>query len=271
MKKYVQKLKQNKLPVLLTFCAAVIVGAIFLYLSLTRLMPQSAIFFLDDINIPGPGEKVLVFSPHPDDETLGTGGFIYESTKKGAEVKIVLVTDGNKHGLKDLRYDEFKAATKTLGVNENNLVFLGYPDGGLLKQNQDELYARLKQEAVSFQPNVIVYPHDKDEHPDHATVAKVVDKIILDENFRGESYQYLIHHHYYPDHRRYQPGRYLLPPATLVEFSREWQKVLLPPDAESAKEKALRCYKSQLKTPILKGLMLSLVRRNEVYMIGSSK
>ena len=36
--------------------------------------------------------KILVFSPHPDDEVLGCGGTIARYTAKGAEVTVCIVT-----------------------------------------------------------------------------------------------------------------------------------------------------------------------------------
>ena len=41
-----------------------------------------------------PHRPTIVISPHPDDETLGTGGLISELRFWGIEVTIVAVTDG---------------------------------------------------------------------------------------------------------------------------------------------------------------------------------
>jgi LmbE family N-acetylglucosaminyl deacetylase len=39
---------------------------------------------------------VVVFSPHPDDETLGCGSTIIKKKRLGADVTIVFMTDGSK-------------------------------------------------------------------------------------------------------------------------------------------------------------------------------
>src|SRR5262245_15384239 len=39
--------------------------------------------------------RVLVFAPHPDDETLAVGGLIYRLTKSGVPVRVVFVTNGD--------------------------------------------------------------------------------------------------------------------------------------------------------------------------------
>jgi len=45
---------------------------------------------------------------------------------------------------------------------------------------------------------------------------------------------------------------------------------MLSPEDEKVKEEAVNCYKTQLKTQILKSLLLSLVRRNELFVIGKN-
>ena len=39
--------------------------------------------------------RVLVFAPHPDDETLAVGGLIHRLTKEGVPVRIVFITNGD--------------------------------------------------------------------------------------------------------------------------------------------------------------------------------
>lgn len=102
-------------------------------------------------------DKILVLAPHPDDETLGTGGLIRIALEKGADVKVVVATDGDNNegylfhksiqqdltpqnlkfnpqnfvelGIK--RQNESTAAMQILGLKTANLIFLGYPDSGL--------------------------------------------------------------------------------------------------------------------------------------------
>jgi len=93
---------------------------------------------------------VLVFSPHPDDETLAVGGLIHRLTKTGVPVRIVFITngDGYPHAVMEdlgtahptradyvafgtLRQREAIAAVRKLGLGGRNVRFLGFPDGGL--------------------------------------------------------------------------------------------------------------------------------------------
>jgi LmbE family N-acetylglucosaminyl deacetylase len=94
--------------------------------------------------------RLMVFSPHPDDETLGAGGLIQRVLKAGGQVKVVFMTsgDGFAEGVekedhisvptaKDYRgYGvrrrvEALQACATLGMKQRNVVFLGFPDAGL--------------------------------------------------------------------------------------------------------------------------------------------
>ena len=43
------------------------------------------------------GAKIAVLAPHPDDESLGTGGLIQQALAAGAEVRVIFVTDGDNN------------------------------------------------------------------------------------------------------------------------------------------------------------------------------
>lgn len=87
-------------------------------------------------------DVLLVIAPHCDDEVFGAGGFIYEAVKKGAEVYVVVVTNGEAFrlliqrssralSLGSRRQRETLEALEVLGVPKNHVFFLGYPDRGL--------------------------------------------------------------------------------------------------------------------------------------------
>lgn len=97
------------------------------------------------------GERLLVIAPHPDDETLGTGGLIQRVLARHGSVHVVLMTagDGNVGGVVletglrqppaanfvaygERRVGEARAALRTLGAAGNSLDLLGFPDGGLM-------------------------------------------------------------------------------------------------------------------------------------------
>ncbi|MCX6808045.1 MAG: PIG-L family deacetylase [Candidatus Berkelbacteria bacterium] len=239
-----------------------------LYSHYTQVLPDSAIHFLNDVPQAQSGDKVLVFSPHPDDESLAVGGFIADAEKSGAEVEIVLVTDGNKHGLKEKRYAEFGRATADLEVKSSDLVYLNHKDGALQLENQQVIRDQFKQIIDTFKPNIIFSPSSSDSHLDHKTTGERVNDVLSQENFSGKAYQYLVHAAHYPQPKSYEPDQYLLPPLRLITFDKEWQRYLLSSSTENAKYKAVMEYQSQLKTPILRGVMMSLIRQNELFAVS---
>ncbi len=248
----------------------VVAAAIGGYFAFTLLiyptaLPQQAISLLPDAAIPGAGQKVIVFSPHPDDETIGVGGYIAESIQQGADVRIVLVTDGNKHHNEAVRYAEFRKATAILGVNETDLVFMGLRDGSLRELSEATLSARLKEQLDAYAPDIVVYPCTQDFHPDHSATGRAMVKILAGSN--KVAYQYLVHYEfYYPHPKKFAPELYLLPPARLIRFGNNWQKVVLPAPVEGLKQEAIYSYGSQLRDMLLKELLLSSIRRNELLL-----
>ncbi|MDR3553655.1 MAG: PIG-L family deacetylase [Syntrophobacteraceae bacterium] len=95
-------------------------------------------------------DKIVIFAPHPDDETLGTGGLICEAIRRNAQVTVVLLTDGSrshdtkayeaflnlrnrsiKEPMGDIRRHEVLHAIGELGLDKSRVIFLGYPDGGM--------------------------------------------------------------------------------------------------------------------------------------------
>ncbi len=94
--------------------------------------------------------RVVVFSPHPDDETIAVGGLIHRLAHAKVPVEIVFVTNGDGYpeavkgdfhltkptdedylALGELRQREALAAARHLGVGKPDVRFLGFPDGGL--------------------------------------------------------------------------------------------------------------------------------------------
>ena len=232
------------------------------------VLSQSAISCLVDVAPPAAGQRVLVFSPHPDDETIGVGGYIAQSIRNGADVRIVLVTNGNYHHQEAIRYAEFKKATGILGVSETSLVFLNFPDGSLRKIKQTVLGAALREQIDQFHPDIIIYPHPRDYNRDHAAIGKAVIDILESGHYNVTAYEYLVHYRLvWPRPRKFAPDLYLLPPENLTGPGNQWAVFMLTPDVEKQKQEAIFTYQSQLRNLWLNGLLLSSIRKNELLAI----
>jgi len=76
---------------------------------------------------------VLVLAAHPDDDVVTAAGVINRAVGF-EEVTVVFVTNGDVNGTSQgyLRQGEaVKAQVENLGTSEDDLIFLGYPDGRL--------------------------------------------------------------------------------------------------------------------------------------------
>ena len=249
--------------------AILTVIACLLYISdVPPVMAQSAAAALPDVVIPQSGQRILVFSPHPDDETIGAGGYIAQSIENGADVRIVLVTDGDFHGNEDVRYAEFKKATQILGVSGRQLVFLGLPDGKLDKMDPPALYSALQLQIAQYNPDIVVYPDIRDDNPDHSAIGKMMEKILKADPNEITGYAYLVHYKLiWPRPRALAPRLNLTPPNRLLNANTSWEKVPLSQTDENLKSAAINTYKSQLDNPWLHGLLLSSIRRSELLAV----
>lgn len=105
---------------------------------------------------PKSGDRVIVFAPHSDDETLGCAGMLATSVANGADVHVVLITNGDGFRIAvgrayrtlhvtpqkciDFAYKRQKETIRALGevgVAKNRITFMGYPDRGI-----DQLWSK---------------------------------------------------------------------------------------------------------------------------------
>lgn len=97
-------------------------------------------------------DRILILAPHPDDESIATGGIIQSAVKIGAKGKIVCFTNGDHNQwafiadtkriplrqkefiyLGEMRRKETISAMAFLGIRRSDIIFLGYPDDGTLE------------------------------------------------------------------------------------------------------------------------------------------
>jgi LmbE family N-acetylglucosaminyl deacetylase len=143
--------------------------------------------------------SAIVFSPHPDDETLGCGGTIIRKKKAGADVKIVFMTDGSRshkgliseNELKSIRTSEALAAAQMLGVEPHDVFFLEFKDGELDK-NQDAATNKVTQIILRYPPNQIFLPYHKEAPQDHSITNQLVVSALKMCRLNATIYEYPI-------------------------------------------------------------------------------
>ena len=149
---------------------------------LTRRRISHQLARLEPCPLPRPldltqASKVLVFVPHPDDETLGCGGTLARLASQ-CPVKVVLVTDGSgagglPQGAGAIRQEEFVRALAHLGVADS--LQLNQPDGAF--EGNAELKQRIQQLLQEYQPNWVILPSPLDYHRDHVRIAAFLEPL----------------------------------------------------------------------------------------------
>lgn len=145
----------------------------------------------------GQGKTAVFFNPHDDDANIGASLMILLLKALGYRVVIVVLTDGSQGyttledqiDIKDKRYDETLAAYSHLGIGEDDIIFLGYPDCNLWPYRgkryltRDEMSGREPHPPTVYgslgiqahftlhlrdlKPSLVFVPTWRDLHPDH--------------------------------------------------------------------------------------------------------
>jgi LmbE family N-acetylglucosaminyl deacetylase len=174
------------------------------YTRLLRFLINKRIDELDDSRLK---RSAVIFSPHPDDETLGCGGTIIRKKKNGAELTIVCVTDGRRSHrhliseseLKLLRAREALAATRLLGLKEKDVIFLEF-ENGKLNANRRLAVSKVLEIIVDQKPEEIFIPYSKEPlswSEDHSATNRIVVDALRSCDEKPVIYEYPIWFWYY--------------------------------------------------------------------------
>ncbi|MFG2425648.1 PIG-L deacetylase family protein [Streptomyces sp. NPDC048448] len=185
---------------------------------------------------------VLVFAPHPDDETLGCGGSIAHHTAMGRAVRIVVLTSGDRgvpgtapETAGPVREREAEAAAGKLGVAADNVHFLRLPDGGIDPADRTQFLSVLRI-LRQTRPKVVYLPHAADAAHDHQQAHILVQRAL--EKGASRSYPEAGERHWAGTVLGYE----VWSPISTPSFFQSLQ----PSDIE-AKLAALACYRTQVK------------------------
>ena len=120
-------------------------------------------------------KKVLVLAPHTDDGELGAGGYISKLVDEGAEVFYMAFSTAEEsvpEGFpKDILKTEVVAATKVLGVKEENVIIFNYQVRKLNYARQEILEELIRFKRLHKDIDLLLIPSIKDIHQDHSTIA----------------------------------------------------------------------------------------------------
>ncbi len=117
--------------------------------------------------------KVMVISPHPDDETLGAGGSILKFRDLGNEICWLNITDASTGGGYDYRFIEKRKIQ--IGNIRNYYRFyefinLKFSPAALNDCIKGELIQSIGNAFDEIKPDCIILPDYNDAHSDHKYV-----------------------------------------------------------------------------------------------------
>jgi LmbE family N-acetylglucosaminyl deacetylase/beta-glucosidase-like glycosyl hydrolase len=257
-----------------------------------------------------PSVDLAIFAPHPDDEALACGQTIIQAVKEHKKLKVVFLTngDGSRPGaaaffhkpdseileqdyiaLGQERQEEALRAAIKMGLSEEDLIFLGYPDDGLgflWGQEDNQKYSSehtgqsasiyrktwgrarsgytrknltqdIKDVFKKYQPKIIYSPSPLDKHKDHLAGANFLNK-ALDE-LKNEQKDRFVNPavFYYTIHANYDPN---VPAAGSCSHCQSASSPLRLAKAEVLKE-----YRTQLALEGMKKAADYFILRNESF------
>lgn len=263
-------------------------------------------------------DRVLILAPHPDDETIGASGVIQRALKSGASVFVACYTSGDANELAFIIYEkrftfrkgeflhmgevrrkETISAMKFLGVDENNIFFLGYPDFGTMEimlkfwgpvRPYKSIFTRVRnvpyKDDLSYgalyigeniledvgnlllhvRPTKIFVSSPADTNGDHQSLYLFLKIALWDLSAKlkaPEIYPYLVHCIGWPKPRGFHPELKLGPPAGFISRQLAWKKFELKPEEIENKKKAIGFYKSQI--PYNPQYLPTFARKNELF------
>jgi LmbE family N-acetylglucosaminyl deacetylase len=203
---------------------------------------------------------LLVVMAHPDDESMGCGGLILRHTRAGIPTHLICATYGEagwmgkplgakKEDLAKILSADLEAAAGALALS--GVELWDYADGGVIKENQQEITQRIWEQISKLRPRAVVGwgPDGGYGHPDHIAIGACTDTAVsgMAEGDRPALYHLAVDAQltdFYRDAMRLAPqdGAMQLVPQDHVDVVFD-----LDADEVMMKLRAIDCHKSQLE------------------------
>ncbi len=209
-------------------------------------------------------KKILILSPHADDEILGCGGFISKYSKKNYHINVLILTNANKgapeiYSSKDINLIRNESINANNFIGTKKLFFENLPALNLTNYPTYKIANIISKHIMNINPEIILIPSANDIHDDHKIVFKAA-KISMRPNKKSNlkkilSYEVLSETEWNENEKSFNPNYF----------------VSLDKNDINKKVKAFLKYKSQVKKfphPRSKEAIINLskVRGSQVFM-----
>jgi LmbE family N-acetylglucosaminyl deacetylase len=127
------------------------------------------------------GTKLLVISPHSDDDVIGCGGLLAKAFSLGCKAHVVVMSlFGAENHPENIvvtedrcfnRYHELQSGYRILTKGQTDLVsfsYLGLPIGSMQQTPLRKIIGRLEAVIADFAPDIVLYCYPS-HHQDHQT------------------------------------------------------------------------------------------------------
>lgn len=271
-------------------------------------------------------QRILIVAPHPDDEALGAAGLARQFLLAGSEVWVVLATNGdanqgsarswfNTRYLSARQWVEYGeerqretiTALARLGITEERVFFLSYPDSGIddlwgpnwsnawrspFTQVAASPYSRSFTPGAAYtgeaawrdfaavmaqiQPTLVLIPHPADTHQDHWSAGAFATTALeawraADQAWakKAVAYEYLVHWPKWPWPAGVDTSVGLSLPMGL-ENTNTWEPLEVDEASRSLKSRAITDYRTQAPTDSSLSYLLSFSRAQELFAVPSA-
>ncbi len=131
-------------------------------------------------------KKVLILSPHADDEILGCGGFISKYSKQKYLINVLILTNANKGApevysskeINQIRNDS-KKANNLIGTKK--LFFENLPALNLNNYTLYKISSIINKYIININPEIVLIPSSNDINDDHKIIFKTA-KVAMRPN-----------------------------------------------------------------------------------------
>ncbi len=163
-------------------------------------------------------KKILILSPHADDEILGCGGFISKYSKKNYSINVLILTNANKgapeifssQNIKKIR-NESRLANNFIGTKK--LFFEDLPALTLSNYPVYKIANIIDKYMKKINPEVTLIPSPNDIHDDHKIIFKA-SKVSMRFNKKSNlkkilSYEVLSETEWNEDEKSFNPNYFV--------------------------------------------------------------
>ena len=135
-------------------------------------------------------KKILIISPHADDEILGCGGFISKYCKLNYSVYVLILTNANKgapeiFSEKEIEKIRNEAIIANKSIGTKKVFFEDLPALNLNNYPLFKISNILNKYISKINPEVVLIPSSNDLHEDHKIIFKAA-KVSLRPNKKND-------------------------------------------------------------------------------------